>query len=140
MSGVVFAIVSKLYGDNKGHNFLRSFHSLFANGEWRRNDDGGEPKRNGRLAEKRCYHYDEQALSSQAMRVSEDDKWYISDAASSALPALISQLDPPSTPGPEAVPYAKHVATLAQLIGLQMLVARENMLAAIDKNNKEKAE
>ena len=73
------------------------------------------------------------------MRVSEDDKWHISDAASSALPALISQLPPPSGTGPEVVSYAKQVTALAHLIGLQMLVARENVFAAIEKSNKEKA-
>lgn len=72
------------------------------------------------------------------MKISEDDKWYIADAASTALPALISQLEPPTSPGQETVVYAKHVTTMAHLIGLQMLVARENMLAAIAKNTKEK--
>jgi hypothetical protein len=137
---VVFAIVGKLHGDYKGHDCRHSSYRLFANGESGGKDDGGQPKRDGGLAEKDWQHYDKQALSSKAMRVSEDDKWYISDAASCSLPALIAQLAPPSAPGPKAIAYAKHVTTLAQLIGVQMLVGRENMLAAIAKNNEEKAD
>jgi hypothetical protein len=138
LSGVVFVIVSKLHRDNKAHSHQRSFHRLSANGERGGSDDGGEPKRNGRLAEKRCYHYDEQALSSQTMRVSEDDKWYISDAANSALPALIKSFPPVGDTEADRTAYARKIGIMAHLIGVEMLLSRENTFAVLDQVIEEK--
>jgi hypothetical protein len=137
-SSVVFIIVSKLYGDNKAHNRLHSFHRLFANGEQGAKDDGGEPKRNGRLAEMRCYHYDGRVLSSRTMRVSEDDKWYISDAANSALPALIKSFPPVGDTEDERTAYARKLGIMAHLIGVEMLIGRENTFAVLGQVIEEK--
>jgi hypothetical protein len=80
------------------------------------------------------------------MIVSEDDKWYISDAAISAMPALINSLKPPalinslkptSTSDAEAQKYAHGIGVLAHLIGLEMLVSRNNTYAALETVSKE---
>jgi hypothetical protein len=74
------------------------------------------------------------------MRVSEDDKWYISDAANSALPALIQALPPVGDTEADKVGYARKVGILAHLIGVEMLVSRENTFAALDAVGKEKTD
>jgi len=71
------------------------------------------------------------------MIVSEDDKWYISDAAISAMPALINSLKPTSTSDAEAQKYAHSIALLAHLIGVEMLLSRNNTYAAIETVSKE---
>jgi hypothetical protein len=72
------------------------------------------------------------------MRVSEDDKWYISDAANSALPALIKALPPVGDTEADKVGYARKIGILAHLIGVEMLVSRENTFAALDAVIEEK--
>jgi hypothetical protein len=52
MNSIVFAIVGELRGDYKAHGSIVSLPMLFANSERQGNDDGGEPKKRGRLAEK----------------------------------------------------------------------------------------
>jgi hypothetical protein len=52
VNGIVFAIVGELRGNYKAHGSIVSLPMLFANGERQGNDDGGEPKKRGRLAEK----------------------------------------------------------------------------------------
>jgi hypothetical protein len=65
------------------------------------------------------------------MRVSEDDKWYISDAANSALPALIKSFPPVGDTEADRVAYARKIGIMAHLIGVEMLLSRENTFAAI---------
>lgn len=69
------------------------------------------------------------------MRFSEDDKWYISDAANTALPALINSLKPADASDSELRKYAYQVGQLAYLIGLEMLFSREATFAAIEQPN-----
>jgi hypothetical protein len=67
------------------------------------------------------------------MRVAEDDKWYISDAANTALPALIKALPPAGDDEEDRVKYAHKLGILAHLIGVEMLISRENTFIAIDQ-------
>jgi len=67
----------------------------------------------------------------------EDDKWYISDAAISAMPALINGLEPVGSSEAELKKYAHSIATLAHLIGVEMLLSRNNTYAAIEAVSKE---
>jgi hypothetical protein len=67
----------------------------------------------------------------------EDDKWYVSDAAISAMPALISSLDPLGDSEAELKKYAHTIALLAHLIGVEMLLSRNNTYAAIETVSKE---
>jgi hypothetical protein len=72
------------------------------------------------------------------MRVSEDDKWYISDAANSALPALIQALPPVGDTETERTAYARKLGIMAHLIGVEMLLSRENTFAVIEQVIEEK--
>jgi hypothetical protein len=72
------------------------------------------------------------------MRVSEDDKWYISDAANSALPALIQALPPVGDTEAERTAYARKLGIMAHLIGVEMLIGRENTFAVLDQVIEEK--
>jgi hypothetical protein len=72
------------------------------------------------------------------MRVSEDDKWYISDAANSALPALIQALPPVGDTEAERTAYARKLGIMAHLIGVEMLLSRENTFAVLDQVIEEK--
>jgi hypothetical protein len=72
------------------------------------------------------------------MRVSEDDKWYISDAANSALPALIKALPPVGDTEAERTAYARKLGIMAHLIGVEMLIGRENTFAVLDQVIEEK--
>jgi hypothetical protein len=67
----------------------------------------------------------------------EDDKWYVSDAAISAMPALISSLDPLGDSEAELKKYARTLATLAHLIGVEMLLSRNTTYEAIETVSKE---
>jgi hypothetical protein len=67
----------------------------------------------------------------------EDDKWYVSDAAISAMPALISSLDPLGDSEAELKKYARTIATLAHLIGVEMLLNRNTTYEAMETVNKE---
>jgi hypothetical protein len=67
----------------------------------------------------------------------EDDKWYVSDAAISAMPALISSLDPLGDSEAELKKYAHSIALLAHLIGVEMLLIRNTTYAAIETVSKE---
>lgn len=67
----------------------------------------------------------------------EDDKWYISDAAISAMPALINSLEPVGSSEAELKKYAHSIALLAHLIGVEMLLSRNNTYAAIETVSKE---
>ena len=67
----------------------------------------------------------------------EDDKWYVSDAAISAMPALISNLEPVGASAAELKKYAHTIALLAHLIGMEMLLSRNNTYAAIETVSKE---
>jgi hypothetical protein len=67
------------------------------------------------------------------MRVSEDDKWYISDAAICALPALIKALPPVGDTEAERTAYARKLGIMAHLIGVEMLIGRENTFAVLDQ-------
>jgi hypothetical protein len=67
----------------------------------------------------------------------EDDKWYVSDAAMSAMPALISNLEPVGASEAELKKYAHTIALLAHLIGMEMLLSRNNTYAAIETVSKE---
>lgn len=67
----------------------------------------------------------------------EDDKWYVSDAAISAMPALINGLEPVGSSEAELKKYAHSIATLAHLIGVEMLLSRNNTYAAIEAVSKE---
>jgi hypothetical protein len=67
----------------------------------------------------------------------EDDKWYVSDAAISAMPALISSLDPLGDSEAELKKYAHTIARLAHLIGVEMLLSRNNTYAAMETVSKE---
>jgi len=71
------------------------------------------------------------------MKLSEDDKWYITDAANTALPALIQAFGIPDTSGPEMARYAQNLGMLAHLIGVQMFNGRENMLGDIEEVSQE---
>jgi hypothetical protein len=72
------------------------------------------------------------------MRVSEDDKWYISDAANSALPALIQALPPVGDTEADRTAYARKIGIMAHLIGVEMLLSRENTFAVLDQVIEEK--
>ena len=70
------------------------------------------------------------------MSVLEDDKWYISDAAMSAMPALINSLEPAGSS--EALKkYAHDIGLLAHLIGMEMLLCRNSTYEAIETVSKE---
>src|SRR6056300_1034582 len=58
----------------------------------------------------------------QAMLSLEDDKWYISDAAISAMPALINSLEPAGSSTAELKKYAHTIGLMAHLIGVEMLL------------------
>ena len=73
----------------------------------------------------------------QAMPSLEDDKWYISDAAISAMPALINTLEPAGSSEAELKKYARTIATLAHLIGVEMLLSRNSTYRAIETVSKE---
>jgi hypothetical protein len=68
----------------------------------------------------------------------EDDKWYVSDAAISAMPALIKTgLSPISSSEAELKKYAHSIATLAHLIGMEMLLSRNTTYEAMETVSKE---
>jgi hypothetical protein len=67
----------------------------------------------------------------------EDDKWYVSDAAISAMPALINSLEPVGDSEAELKKYARTLATLAHLIGVEMLLSRNTTYEAIETVSKE---
>ena len=71
------------------------------------------------------------------MPVIEDDKWYISDAAMSAMPALINSLEPVGSSEAELKKYAHDIGLLAHLIGVEMLLSRNNTYEAIEAVRKE---
>jgi hypothetical protein len=71
------------------------------------------------------------------MSTLEDDKWYISDAAISAMPALINGLSPVGSSEAELKKYAHSIATLAHLIGVEMLLSRNTTYEAMETVNKE---
>jgi len=71
------------------------------------------------------------------MSVLEDDKWYISDAAMSAMPALINTLEPTGSSEAELKKYAHDIGLLAHLIGVEMLLSRNNTYEAIETIRKE---
>ena len=71
------------------------------------------------------------------MPVLEDDKWYISDAAISAMPALINSLEPAGSSEAELKKYAHDIGLLAHLIGVEMLLSRNNTYEAIEAICKE---
>ena len=73
----------------------------------------------------------------QAMLSLEDDKWYISDAAISAMPALINTLEPAGSSEAELKKYAHDIGMLAHLIGVEMLLSRNNTYEAIEAVRKE---
>jgi hypothetical protein len=72
------------------------------------------------------------------MRVSEDDKWYISDAAICALPALIKSLPPVGDIEADRVAYARKLGIMAHLIGVEMLLSRENAFDVLNQVIEEK--
>jgi hypothetical protein len=67
----------------------------------------------------------------------EDDKWYVSDAAISAMPALINSLEPAGSSEAELKKYAHSIALLAHLIGMEMLLNRNTTYEAMETVNKE---
>jgi hypothetical protein len=67
----------------------------------------------------------------------EDDKWYVSDAAISAMPALINSLEPVGSSEAELKKYAHSIALLAHLIGMEMLLSRNTTYEAMETINKE---
>jgi hypothetical protein len=67
----------------------------------------------------------------------EDDKWYVSDAAISAMPALINSLEPAGSSAAELKKYAHTIATLAHLIGMEMLLNRNTTYEAMETVSKE---
>ena len=67
----------------------------------------------------------------------EDDKWYVSDAAISAMPALISSLEPVGSSEAELKKYAHSIALLAHLIGMEMLLSRNTTYEAMETVSKE---
>jgi hypothetical protein len=67
----------------------------------------------------------------------EDDKWYVSDAAISAMPALINSLEPVGSSEAELKKYAHSIALLAHLIGMEMLLNRNTTYEAMETVNKE---
>jgi hypothetical protein len=67
----------------------------------------------------------------------EDDKWYVSDAAISAMPALINSLEPVGDSEAELKKYARTIALLAHLIGMEMLLSRNTTYEAMETVNKE---
>ena len=73
----------------------------------------------------------------QAMSVLEDDKWYISDAAMSAMPALINSLEPADSSEAGLKKYAHDIGMLAHFIGIEMLLCRNNTYEAIETIRKE---
>jgi hypothetical protein len=72
------------------------------------------------------------------MRVSEDDKWYINDAAICALPALIKSLPPVGDTEADKTAYARKVGIMAHLIAVEMLISRENTLEVLNQVIEEK--
>jgi len=73
----------------------------------------------------------------QAMSIPEDDKWYISDAAMSAMPALINSLEPADSSEAELKKYARNIGLMAHWIGVEMLLSRNNTYEAIETIRKE---
>jgi len=73
----------------------------------------------------------------QAMPALDDDKWYISDAAISAMPALINSLEPAGSSTAELKKYAHTIGLMAHLIGVEMLLCRNNTYEAIETVSKE---
>jgi hypothetical protein len=67
----------------------------------------------------------------------EDDKWYVSDAAISAMPALINSLEPAGSSEAELKKYAHSIALVAHLIGVEMLLSRNNTYEAMETVSKE---
>jgi hypothetical protein len=67
----------------------------------------------------------------------EDDKWYVSDAAISAMPALINSLEPVGSSEAELKKYAHSIALLAHLIGVEMLLSRNTTYEAMETVSKE---
>ena len=67
----------------------------------------------------------------------EDDKWYISDAAISAMPALINTLEPAGSSAEELKKYAHDIGLLAHLIGMEMLLCRNSTYEAIETVSEE---
>jgi hypothetical protein len=67
----------------------------------------------------------------------EDDKWYVSDAAISAMPALINSLEPVGSSEAELKKYAHTIALLAHLIGMEMLLNRNTTYEAMETVSKE---
>ena len=73
----------------------------------------------------------------QAMPALDDDKWYISDAAISAMPALINTLEPAGSSAEELKKYAHDIGLMAHWIGVEMLLSRNNTYEAIEAVRKE---
>jgi hypothetical protein len=73
----------------------------------------------------------------QAMPALDDDKWYISDAAISAMPALINTLEPAGSSAAELKKYAHTIGLMAHLIGVEMLLCRNSTYEAIETVSKE---
>ena len=71
------------------------------------------------------------------MSTLEDDKWYVSDAAISAMPALINSLEPVGSSEAELKKYAHDIALVAHLIGVEMLLSRNTTYEAIKTVSKE---
>ena len=67
----------------------------------------------------------------------DDDKWYISDAAISAMPALINSIEPADSSEAELKKYAHTIALLAHLIGMEMLLSRNTTYEAMETVSKE---
>ena len=67
----------------------------------------------------------------------EDDKWYVSDAAISAMPALINSLEPVGSSEAELKKYAHTIGLVAHLIGVEMLLSRNSTYEAIETVSKE---
>jgi hypothetical protein len=67
----------------------------------------------------------------------EDDKWYVSDAAISAMPALINSLEPVGDSEAELKKYAHSIALLAHLIGMEMLLNRNTTYESMETVGKE---
>jgi len=67
----------------------------------------------------------------------EDDKRYVSDAAISAMPALINSLEPVGSSEAELKKYAHSIALLAHLIGVEMLLSRNTTYEAMETVSKE---
>ena len=67
----------------------------------------------------------------------DDDKWYISDAAISAMPALINSFEPAGSSAAELKKYAHDIGLIAHLIGVEMLLCRNSTYEAIETVSKE---